>query len=254
MAATQRSLILIVYAPALAVGDNRPLAVVHGLERAFPGLRLEWTISDEGRLVPLPQRDDWVMQRRDDWPGFPLVCNGGDERFRVTTFGLEILPSAAPGGRAQFDVHAELPLDAAGIAAAMDVLEAVAEGARAFWGHVSPDGYGEEIARQTSRSEIAPDVSPRGLPALKRPWDIPLPEIPQFLGWLNYWSAATAHAIGFPDSTRDTDLLARARRTATGGWVVRITDEPLDFENPAHLDALLRAYERFPRIGGRTTS
>ena len=29
--------------------------------------------------------------------------------------------------------------------------------------------------------------------------------------------------------------------------------EPLDLDNPAHLDALLRAYERFPEIGGRVS-
>jgi hypothetical protein len=45
----------------------------------------------------------------------------------------------------------------------------------------------------------------------------------------------------------------RARRTATGGWVVQLTDAPLDLDNPAHLDALKRAYERFPEIGGRAT-
>jgi hypothetical protein len=91
------------------------------------------------------------------------------------------------------------------------------------------------------------------LPALKLPEDIPSPEIPHCLGWLNYWSAASARAIGFPDPARDAELLSRARRTATGGWVVRLTDAPLDLDNPAHLDALKRAYERFPEIGGRST-
>jgi hypothetical protein len=28
-------------------------------------------------------------------------------------------------------------------------------------------------------------------------------------------------------------------------------DLSLDLDNPAHLEALLRAYERFPEIGGR---
>ena len=78
------------------------------------------------------------------------------------------------------------------------------------------------------------------------------PEIPHYLGWLNYWSAAAAQAIGFPDPARDAELLSRARRTATGGWVVQLTDAPLDLDNPAHLDALKRAYERFPEIGGRS--
>ena len=60
--------------------------------------------------------------------------------------------------------------------------------------------------------------------------------------------------MGFPDSTRDADLLSRARRTPTGGWVVQLTETPLDLGNPAHLDMLKRVYERFPEIGGRSTS
>ncbi len=78
------------------------------------------------------------------------------------------------------------------------------------------------------------------------------PEIPHHLGWLNYWSPAAAEAIGFPDPARDVELLSRARRTPSGGWVVPLTDAPLDLDNPTHLDALKRAYERFPEIGGRT--
>jgi len=42
MPATQENEIaIIVYAPALVGNDGRPLAIVHGMERAFPGLRLE---------------------------------------------------------------------------------------------------------------------------------------------------------------------------------------------------------------------
>jgi hypothetical protein len=89
------------------------------------------------------------------------------------------------------------------------------------------------------------------LPALKLFEHISSPEIPYYLGWPNYWSAAAAQAIGFPEFARDAELLTRARRTASGGWVVQFTNAPLDLDNPAHLDALKRAYERFPEIGGR---
>jgi hypothetical protein len=88
---------------------------------------------------------------------------------------------------------------------------------------------------------------------LNLPEKLPSPEIPWFLAWLNYWSAAAAKAIGFPDPARDADLLTRARRTSSGGWVVQLTDAPLDYDNPVHLDALKRAYERFPQVGGRVT-
>jgi len=253
MAATRRNDIrIIVYTPALVSGDRRPLAVVHAMEQAFPGLRLEWTISDEGQFVPLPRRDAWFVEQLKNEP-FPLVCNGGAEGQLVTIWGLEQSAASGPGGQPLFDVHAKLPLDANGIAAAGDVLEAVSEAARALWGHATPFQASWEIVQQT-RAPDGTESPPRGLPAIKRPEEIASPEIPHRLGWLSYWSAAAALAIGFPDPERDGDLLSRARRTASGGWLVRLTDGPLDLDKPAHLDALKRAYERFPRIGGRSSS
>ena len=72
----------------------------------------------------------------------------------------------------------------------------------------------------------------KGLPSLKLPWELPAAEIPHYPRWLNYRSPAAAEAIGFPDPARDAELLSRARRTATGGWVVQLTDAPLDLDAP----------------------
>ncbi|MDC0714346.1 DUF5953 family protein [Stigmatella sp. ncwal1] len=36
--------------------------------------------------------------------------------------------------------------------------------------------------------------------------------------------------VGFPDSARDAEVLTRARRTASGGWVVQLTDAPLNLD------------------------
>jgi hypothetical protein len=110
-----------------------------------------------------------------------------------------------------------------------------------------------DIAYQIAPTLQGPPSPTRGLPALKLFKELRAPEIPYYLGWMNYWSEAAARAIGFPDSSRDADLLSRARRTATGGWVVGLTQAPLDLDNPSHLEALMRAYERFPEIGGRVT-
>ncbi len=248
---TRRTLGIIVYAPALVGNDGRTLAVVQGMERALPGLRLEWKVSKEGHPIALPHRDAWLAEAATRGK-FPLLCNG-DESYPVTIYGLETSARSASGGQPLLDVHADLPLDAASIAAAVDVLEGVAEGARALWGHGTPFSAGVEIARQTIDPVHKPGIPPRGLPALKLPEKIPAPEIPHRLGWLNYWSAAAARAIGFPDPARDAELLTRARRIATGGWIVQLTDAPLDLDNPTHLDALKRAYERFPKIGGRSS-
>lgn len=248
---TQKSLISIIYAPALLGDDSRTLAVVHGVEKALSGLRLEWEVSKEGRPIALPRRDAWLSAAATRGK-FPLLCNG-DESYPVTVHGLETSARSAPGGRPLLDVHADLPLDGVGIEAASRVLEAIAEGARGFWGHTSTESFGLEVSQQLRRSADGPERSPRGLPMLKLPEKLRSPEIPHYLGWLNYWSDAAARAIGFPDPARDAQLLSQARRTRTGGWIVQLTETPLDYDNPAHLDALLRAYERFPEIGGRST-
>ena len=120
--------------------------------------------------------------------------------------------------------------------------------------HATPYAAAVDIAYQIAPTREGPPSPRRGLPALKLFKHLRSPEIPYYLGWLNFWSAASAKAIGFPDPTRDAELLTRARRTASGGWVVQLTDAPLELDNPAHLDALLRAYERFPEIGGRVAA
>jgi len=245
----QNRLVLTVYAPSLVGDDNRTLAAVHGLESTLTGLRMEWRVTEKQQLAVLTQRDAWLVAAATRGE-FPMICNG-DMRYPVMISGMDRFASESPGGRPQLQVHAKLPLDAAVIEAAAEVLERVAEGTRAFWGHATPDSAALDIAYQTAPTRGGPPSPRRGLPALKLFEHIRAPEIPYYLGWLNHWSPAAAEAIGFPDPARDAELLSRSRRTATGGWVVQLTEAPLDLDNPAHLDALKRAYERFPEVGGR---
>ena len=58
----RKALTLIVYAPALMGQDGRTLDVVQGMEKALPGLRLEWRLSEGGRPIALPQRDAWLVE------------------------------------------------------------------------------------------------------------------------------------------------------------------------------------------------
>ena len=162
---TRNRLGIIVYAPALVGDDGRTLAVVHGIERALPGVRLEWKLSEAGQPIALSQRDGWLAEAAARGE-FPLLCNG-DESYPVTVYGLRTSGRHAPGGQPLLDVHAELPLDAAGIAVAADVLEGVAEGARAFWGHATPDDAALDIAYQSAPTLEGPPSPRRGLPALK---------------------------------------------------------------------------------------
>ena len=247
---TRARLHLHVFAPALTSDDGRPLAAVEGMERALPGLRLAWRLSEAGRPIALPQREAWLAESAAGGE-FGLLCNG-DESYPVTMDGQRLGPSDSPGGEPLLQVHAKLPQDEPVVAAAADMLEHVAEGVRARWGVMAPGPVRQVIAAQVGPKLGNPEGPPLGLPALKLPWNIRSPKVPRYLGWINYWSAAAAEAISFPDPSRDAELLARARRTASGGWVVSLTEAPLDLDNPAHHEALKRAYARFPAIGGRT--
>ncbi|MFB1483387.1 DUF5953 family protein [Corallococcus sp. RDP092CA] len=246
---TTPSLLLIAHAPALVPDDERPALAARAMEQVFPALNLSWTISDEGQFIPLPERDTWIAQELRTG-GIHLVCNG-DEAFLVSLSGQESSAALSAGRRAQYEVHAEWPSTPSSLPPSGPVLSAVAEVTRAFWGHVTPHAAAVDIALQTSPTLEGPPSPPRGLPPLKLPRELRAPEVPHHLGWINYWSAAATRLLGFPDPSRDAELLTRSRRTPSGGWLVQLTDTPLDLEDPAHLDALLRAYARFAEIGGR---
>ncbi|MBZ4370124.1 DUF5953 family protein [Corallococcus sp. AS-1-6] len=247
MAFSHNPLTVRIHAPAMTDFDRRPMQMALGVEHALPGTHLDWTVSDEQQLVKLSQRDAWLARPRAGG-GFQLLCNN-DERHPVTLFGVEGPGRLGPGGHALLEVHAELPLEASRLATTL--LANVAEAARGYWGHATPFNAAVQVSRQVRDPVHKPGSPPNGLPALKLTEQLRAPEIPQHLGWLNYWSEAAARAIGFPDAARDAELLSRSRRTPSGGWVVQLTEAPLDYDNPAHIEALQRAYERFPAIGGR---
>jgi hypothetical protein len=70
---------------------------------------------------------------------------------------------------------------------------------------------------------------------------------PAAIGWLNYWSSATAAFLGWNDSAPP----AGASRTPAGAWLWRLTPDPLDLERPDHAAALVDAYRSFPHVGAR---
>ncbi|MBM7117783.1 hypothetical protein I3V78_29995 [Archangium primigenium] len=238
-----------VFTTPLERGDGRPLAVVQAMEHSFPGLHLVWDVTEDGQLLKLPRREQWFSEAvaRGD---FPLVCNG-DESYPVMVYGIP-RDAVSPAGQSALSIHGKLPLESQAIRAAVGTLEGVGEAARGWWGDMSPSAVVLMVAEQVWHPFSAPHTPPLGLPLLKPPDEFDSPLIPYRLGWVNYWSAATAQLLGFPDLSRDGLLLARSRRTASGGWVVPLTEEPLDLDNPRHLDALRLAYVRFPAIRGRS--
>jgi hypothetical protein len=77
------------------------------------------------------------------------------------------------------------------------------------------------------------------------------PTLPLRLYWLNYWSAYVARELTFPDVDRDQQLIAMARKSSIGAWVVKLTADPLDIERSEHVQQLAWAYQRFSSVGAR---
>ncbi|HEX2941405.1 MAG TPA: DUF5953 family protein [Rhodopila sp.] len=140
---------------------------------------------------------------------------------------------------------------------------ALGDAVSAYSAHYSPI----HTSRRLNAIHWRPLVEVELPPLLARhfePWELRLPRLdhalyqglpsplqPHGLGWLNYWSAETAGYIGFPAPHRDANLLRNAYRTPAGAWLVKTCREPLDASRPDHIERLVEAYERFPRLGVR---
>lgn len=73
--------------------------------------------------------------------------------------------------------------------------------------------------------------------------------VPQRLGWLNSWSDRSCALLDFPNQTGDDVWLGKARRLrGDDGWLLRLTEAPLDLSLPEHIEAVRLANERFSLI------
>jgi hypothetical protein len=109
--------------------------------------------------------------------------------------------------------------------------------------------WGSMTLGSTQSSLFHGGTPKHGLPRLY-PEDA-APVAPPELGWLNYWSRPVCELLRFPDATKmtDVDLVARSREVK-GGWIVALTQKPIEVDRPEDLDALRRGYERFAEVGG----
>jgi hypothetical protein len=88
---------------------------------------------------------------------------------------------------------------------------------------------------------------PLGLPEL---FENTIPSVPVGLTWANYWSSETTKLLGFSPS-KHASLFFRWQRGPSGSLAFQLTPKPIDLDRPEDIEALKRAYEAFPGVGGR---
>jgi len=129
-------------------------------------------------------------------------------------------------------------------------MEAALERDFSYGGCLDPRAHRHQITLAKSLAAVLPRMS-SGYYDPKSNGSLLLPQRLGRLGWLNYWSAEVAEHLGFPDPQKDADLLPLCRQLPSGHWVVQLTEDPLDLTRPDHVEAIVRAYWRFDKIGRR---
>jgi hypothetical protein len=244
---TTQQITILLYARAFERDDLRPHAAVQAIEAVLPSEKMRYEIDHEGSLVALDDLDARLATALKDGD-MPLLCNG-NEHAPASTSWLPIPAILGPKQTALSSTMVQLRQSPLFLGATEDLLGRLGDALVAFWGVATPDPSASVIGSQLSPQNLPLDIRtfpPGGLPSLQPLSELPGPEIPERLGWINYFSAPTATILGFPDAERDAAWLRRARRTDAGAWLVRLTDEPLLVpDNEEHLAALKAAYERF---------
>ncbi|HEY6034603.1 MAG TPA: DUF5953 family protein [Kofleriaceae bacterium] len=233
-------LVLDAFAPPLALSDPRALTVVRAVEHAW-GLHLTCSIEADGSRIR--HETDLEQYLASDTDGGLAFLATPDDEEDATLTGLVEPDCFAPGGVDELHVLGWMPMRPTPVVAAG--LEQAADALQASWAMLTPGPAHAVIVLQV----IAPtstDVPPAGLPRLDAAEFLAV-DVPRRLGWISYWSDRAAANIGFDGSA---DVFASVTRVASG-WIVQLTNDPLDLDRGDHLRALRAAYERYPAIGRR---
>lgn len=227
------TLILDGYARPLVRDDPRAERAVLAIEEAW-SVRLVVEINRRHeRVVHDDDRAAYVSSE----PGFAFIATPDDEQD-ATLGGLVEPGPLAPGGVDELHVLGHLPAIAASHAA--HGLERFATALETSWAMLTPEPAHGVIVEQVIDRENSDDQPPLGLPRLDLAEHLALHQ-PRRLGWINYWSDAAAGLLGF---TGASDNFARVQRVGSG-WIVQLTEEPLDLDRADHLAALRRAYAEY---------
>jgi len=264
---------VVFHVPPLGSNDARLRALLQALEAQLPGAKLTWRAESSGvpssddeerwmsgagvRLVRLADRDRWLADQFQQ--GLDVLLYSGPPRPGVCVSVAPLTSVTVRSGQAVGTVVLWLPEDtlqgdvlAQLLAASGDALGAwcaaftpLAAAGMLLQVQLVPPGRVSPGRQRLIESNPALEALPTLRPGLRA---LPAAEVPPSIGWINYWSADTARWLGFPDEARDGEWIARSIRTPSGGWVLRLTEQPFDVNRLDHVQALVRAYQRFNRI------
>lgn len=215
------------------------------IEYEFPSHKLDKTITKEGELVPILNRVSFLENSLTKkmiplftsgeilnslkLSGYLLNQNRPDE-FKLWYLIIEIGQGLVPNS--SFDgLTANLSSILKPDWSTLNLLET------------------EQLTALQFQAVGYEKVTQLGLPRLRSFLFKNMLQVPSNVGWINFWSITSAHLIGWEKLSFE-DLVFRSYCT-NEGWIIQLTDEPLNFKFKKHLEVLKAVYKRFPAIGGR---
>lgn len=230
-------LVLDAFVPPLEPGTLRAEEAVRAIEKSWP-VHLICEVDNDGKRIR--HDHDRPSYLTSDPRGLAFIASAPDEP-QATLTGLLEGEFLAPCGVDELHVLGHLPsLDAH--RAAHGLME-VADALHAKWAMLTPGPAHALIVEQVIAAD-SENQPPESLPRLD-PAEYLAEDVPRRLGWISYWSDRVAARLGFAG---ETEPFASVRRVKTG-WIVQLTDEPLDLDRSDHRGALRAGYDRYPAIG-----
>ena len=251
------------YAPTFSLNDTRIDLIARAVEQSWPNLSLDRTISKNSVIAALGflprvrnrRKTPWYYTSERKIPAVATLCNNQRKPNHKWQLEYWIVESMFANGFQTFSfIEVESPDECDIYANAMKNIGVIGDAAKAWHGTFNPSQARKEFVKQYSVLEQVDAIeTDNGLPILRDVLhkDFPKPSLPDSLGWINYWSGEVANFLGFPDPNRDQELLTRCVHTERNAWVVKLTEEPLDFGRTEHLAAVQAAYQRFNKLGVR---
>lgn len=149
---------------------------------------------------------------------------------------------------ASVSIHIMIPFTEIYINKSFDLMKIWGEATSAYNITADPDNMESSIREIINYDNTPEFIAPYGLPSI----NVKLIENrnrPLIFSWINYWSPESSALVGITEA--DKKYFYKAEQLKNGGWVLQLTQEPLDINIPEHLTKLQDAYSRFQKVGGQ---
>lgn len=223
-------------------------ALIASLEELWPSCSLSFLAESTAagvQLVRVPDRGQWIAERLRGG-NYAQVFSGIDQPAINVSF--DPAPHQAQDGTIASRVTVWLPQDALHSASLRHIVGTLGDAARAWHGAFMPVASASLIVQIASTwpAHGPAQVLLSAMPQLSELSRLGLYQaratarIPSTLGWLNYWSEATAALLHFEPK----HALGGAEQTPASAWSWQLTADLFDLRRADHATALLEAYRR----------